>query len=77
MPGWIDDHEWDGWIAFDELPWAVDPALGHLVTANNRIHDEDYPHLIGLDFHTPYRALRIAHLLSSNDAASSTSPVPL
>jgi penicillin G amidase len=40
------------------------------VTANNRIHDEDYPHLIGLDFHTPFRARRIAHLLSSNDAVS-------
>ena len=47
VPGWTDDHEWDGWIAFDELPWAVDPRSGYLVTANNRIHDDGYPHLIG------------------------------
>ena len=53
------EHEWDGCIPFDELPWAVDPAAWYLVTANNRIHDDDYPHLIGHDFHAPYRARRI------------------
>jgi penicillin amidase len=63
VPGWTDDHEWDGWIAFDELPWAVDPAVGYLVTANNRIHADDYPHLIGNDFHGPYRARRVAERL--------------
>ena len=25
VPGWTAGHEWDGWIPFDELPWAVDP----------------------------------------------------
>ncbi len=63
VPGWTDDHEWDGWIAFEELPWAVNPERGYLVTANNRIHDDAYPHLIGHDFHTPYRARRIAERL--------------
>ena len=73
VPGWTDEHEWDGWIAFDELPWAVDPALGYLVTANNRIHDDDYPHLIGHDFHGPYRARRVAERLEDvarHDVAS-------
>jgi penicillin amidase len=73
VPGWTDDHEWDGWIAFDELPWAVDPTLGYLVTANNRIHDDDYPHLIGHDFHGPYRARRVAERLEDvarHDVAS-------
>ena len=32
------------------------PQRGFLATANNRIHDEDYPHLIGHDFHPPHRA---------------------
>jgi penicillin G amidase len=68
VPGWTDEHEWDGWIAFEELPWAVDPARGYLVTANNRIHDDEYPHLIGHDFHTPHRARRIVERLEGVDA---------
>ena len=68
VPGWTDEHEWDGWIAFDELPWAVDPAAGYLVTANNRIHDDAYPHLIGNDFHGPYRARRVAERLEGSRA---------
>jgi penicillin amidase len=67
VPGWTDEHEWDGWIPFEELPWAVDPVRGHLVSANNRIHGDDYPHLIGNDFHTAYRAQRIVELLEARD----------
>jgi penicillin amidase len=73
VPGWTAEHEWDGWIPFDELPWASDPASGYLVTANNRIHDEDYPHLIGHDFHSPYRARRVVERLEAvpeHDVAS-------
>ena len=65
VPGWTDEHEWDGWIPFEELPWAVDPERGHLVTANNRIHGSDYPHLIGHDFHTSYRVRRIIERLQA------------
>ncbi len=61
--GWTDDFEWDGWIPFDELPWSKDPERGWIATANNRMHDDDYPHLIGHDFHAPYRAARIAELI--------------
>jgi penicillin amidase len=58
-PGWTDSHEWGGWVPFEELPWSKDPELGYLVTANNRMHDESYPHVIGNDFHAPHRATRI------------------
>ena len=67
VPGWTGEHEWDGWIPADELPWAKDPGRGFLATANNRIHDGAYPHLIGLDFHTPFRARRIVEVLEAND----------
>jgi penicillin amidase len=73
VPGWTDTHEWDGFVPFDELPWSVNPDRGFLVTANNRVHDDDYPHRIGDDFHTPYRARRIAELLEAtarHDVAS-------
>jgi penicillin amidase len=67
VPGWTAEHDWTGWIAYEDLPWSKDPARGYLVTANNRTHDDDYPHLIGRDFHAPYRALRIAELIEERD----------
>ena len=63
--GWNAEHEWKGFVPFEELPAAVDPGRGYLVTANDRIHSDDYPHLIGLDFHAPDRAARITDLLEA------------
>jgi penicillin amidase len=63
VPGWTTEHEWEGFVPFEELPYAVDPDRGYLVTANDRIHAEDYPYLIGNDFHAPGRAARITELL--------------
>src|SRR5262245_46178408 len=67
VPGWTSEHEWDGSVPFEELPWSKDPGPGFLVAANNRIHDEDYPHLIGLDVHVPLRARRIVERLRARD----------
>jgi len=67
VPGWTAEHEWDGWIPAEELPWATDPERGFLATANNRIHDDAYPHMIGNDFHTPFRVRRIVEILQAND----------
>jgi penicillin G amidase len=64
VPGWNSEHEWQGSIPMPELPWAKDPDCAFLVTANNKIHDDDYPHMIGRDFHTPHRARRIAQALA-------------
>jgi len=66
VAGWTSDHEWDGYLAYEELPWCKDPGSGFVVTANHRIHDDDYPHLIGVDFHTGFRARRIADRLEPN-----------
>jgi penicillin G amidase len=65
VPGWTAEHEWESFVPFEELPHAVDPERGYLVTANDRIHPDDYPHLIGHDFHAPGRAARIAELLET------------
>lgn len=65
VPGWTDEHEWIGWIPFDELPWDTDPPEGFLATANARIHDEAYPHLITRDFSPPSRLRRIVELLGA------------
>lgn len=65
VPGWTSDNDWDGYIPYEKLPWSKDPESGFIVTANNRMHDEDYPHLIGVDLHPPFRARRIAELLGA------------
>lgn len=65
VPGWDGQHEWEGWIPFEELPFDVDPPEGFLATANNRIHEETYPHLIGVDWTPPSRIRRIGELLEA------------
>lgn len=70
VPGWTSDHEWTGWIPDDDLPWALDPRRGFLATANNRPHDDAYPHLIGHDFHTPFRVRRIVEVLLADDGCT-------
>ena len=73
VPGWTDEYEWDGWVPFDELPRAFNPEDGFLVTANNKMHDEGYPHNLGRDFLPPYRARRVAQMIcerATHDAES-------
>jgi penicillin amidase len=70
VPGWTAEHEWDGFIAFDDLPWAMNPESGFLATANNRIHDVSYPHLIGHDWSPPSRIRRIGELLAATPTHS-------
>ena len=77
VPGWTAEHEWHGWIPADELPWSKDPGRGFLATANHRIHDDAYPHLIGHDFHTPFRARRIVEVLEANDRCTVADMVDL
>ena len=74
VPGWTAEHEWQGFVPFEELPSSVDPGRGFLVTANDRIHADDYPHVIGLDFHAPDRAARITELLGSGATTRSRRP---
>jgi penicillin G amidase len=66
-PGWAGEHEWDGWVPYEELPEVVDPEAGFVVTANNRIEPADYPHHITSDYLDGYRARRIESLLAGSD----------
>ena len=55
-PGWTREFEWDGTIPYEELPARRRTRPGFLVTANNRIVDDDYPHHITSEWMTGYRA---------------------
>jgi len=65
VPGWTDDCEWTGYIPFDELPYAYNPAEGYIATANNQVEPRGYPHLISNDYDLGYRANRIVNMIQN------------
>jgi penicillin amidase len=66
-PGWTGEYEWDGWVPYEELPELTDPEAGYVVTANNRIAPEDFPHHVSSDYLDGYRAQRISDLIEARD----------
>jgi penicillin amidase len=66
-PGWTGEFEWEGLIPYEELPELVDPDSGYLVTANNKVVADGYPHHISSDHLDGYRAARIEQLLLAAD----------
>src|SRR5260221_8224156 len=70
-PGWSGEYEWTGFIPFDDLPQALDPPSGRVVSANNKIVPDSYPYFLGRGWDLPNRAQRINELL---DAAPKQSP---
>jgi len=68
VPGWSGDYEWLGYIPFEELPHLLNPERGYIITANNRIVDDDYPYfltrdnMVGAD-----RAARISELIAAQE----------
>jgi penicillin amidase len=66
-PGWTGEFEWEGTVPYAELPEVTDPESGFLVTANNRIVGDEYPHHITSDWLDGFRAQRIEELLRASD----------
>jgi penicillin amidase len=68
--GWNDEHEWGGYLAPDELPRLYNPPSGKIVTANNKMVGDDYPHFLGVEFDPGWRAARLEELLTDKDRYS-------
>jgi penicillin amidase len=64
-PGWTGGYEWIGYIPFEELPQIFNPEQHLIVTANNRVVDDNYPYYITHEWLNGYRAQRIRDLLTS------------
>jgi penicillin amidase len=67
LPGWIDDYEWKGMLAFDKLPYSINPEKGFVASANNRTVGDDYAYHIGSWYALPYRMDRINEVLSKKN----------
>ena len=67
VPGWSGEYEWVGYIPFEELPHLYNPPEGYIVTANNRVVDDDYPYHLGTDHCPGDRAQRIRELIEARE----------
>lgn len=58
------EFDWRGWIPPEEWPQHYNPSTGFVATANNKVLEPGYPHLLTVDWEQPYRIERIRQLLS-------------
>ncbi len=72
VPGWDSQYEWQGWIPFEEMPHAYNPAEGYIVTANNKAIPADYPYFVSNEWAPPYRAQRITDMILEMSSGGQT-----
>ena len=63
VSGDTDEHEWTGYIPFEELPRAFNPPDGIIATANARTVGPGYKYFIADRWAGPYRTERMYELL--------------
>ena len=63
VPGDTDAYEWTGYIPFEQLPQALNPDSGLIVTANARVVGPNYKPYLTDRWEEPYRTARIYDLL--------------
>ena len=61
VPGWISGHEWDGVVAFEQIPRTESPPGEVIVIAKNRVVPYTDEPCICTDALPPYWAQRVAH----------------
>jgi len=63
VPGDTDDYEWTGYVPFEQMPQALNPESGLIVTANARVVGPLYKPYLTDRWEEPYRTARIYDLL--------------
>jgi penicillin amidase len=61
--GWSGEYEWVGEIPFAEMPHALNPSEGYLVSCNNCVVPDSYPYFLGSIWANPHRASRLGELI--------------
>jgi penicillin amidase len=70
VPGWSGEYDWVDTIPFDELPRALNPKEGYIVTANNAVVGPEYPYHLAVDWAPGYRARQIVEFLEEDSTIS-------
>lgn len=65
LPGYTGEHEWAGYLSFDELPSIYNPPSGRIVTANQNPFPPEMQMGSGARFASPHRANQIIARLDS------------
>jgi penicillin amidase len=68
-PGWDSDYDWKGFVAFDDLPWTLDPEDGEIVTANQAVTAGRSPFLT-TEWDAGWRSTRIMQRLDELDTVT-------
>jgi len=75
--GTTNTFEWIGYIPFEKLPSAYNPASGIIATANNRVTPDKYSFSVSTGWEAPWRAERIYRVLESGKKFSAADMLAL
>jgi len=67
VPGWTGEYEWIGEVPFEEMPHALNPKQGYIITCNHKIISDDYPYYLGKTWMNGYRAKRFVQLIQTKE----------
>lgn len=67
VAGWTPQASWERFLAFDELPYVLDPAVGMIVTANQLVLPPGSTPFLQVDVSAGQRGGRIVDLLGSRN----------
>jgi len=71
LDGSRSENDWQGYWGLDEYPHSVNPSQGYLASANQQpIDPESEGRYLGVDWPTPWRALRINELLRADSTVT-------
>jgi len=70
-PGWVSQGDWRGWVPFEDLPWALNPAEGFIVAANQQVTAATSPFLT-TEWDAGWRSQRIRERILAAGAGTLT-----
>lgn len=65
FPGQTEEHDWRGFVPFEEMPRSFNPPEGFVASANNRIISDSYPYYLSNLWEPEWRIDRITEVLRS------------
>lgn len=71
VPGWSGEFEWIGEVPYDEMPHALNPEKGYIISCNHKVIDDSYPHYLGNIWMNGYRANQLDKMFAAKQKFTS------